>query len=117
MCQNTKFQVKATKKKKKKKKTFRSKMPDLEKFKSVFEKPIFIFEISTLEFVKMQSFLLKNEKLNLGPKLSYLGIFGLDFEKTVVLFKIIIFQFVKTQSFVLKKKNQFGTKISLFRYF
>ena len=85
-------------------------MPDLETFKSVFEKTIFIFEISTLEFVKMQSFLLKNEKLNLGPKLSYLGIFGLDFEKTIVLFKIIIFEFVKTQSFVLKKKISLGQK-------
>ena len=38
-------------------KNFNPKMLDLETFRSVFEKTIFIFEFSTLKFVKMQRFL------------------------------------------------------------
>ena len=40
-----------------------------------------IFKISTFEFVKMQKFRIKFKKINLGPKLSYLGTFGLKIEK------------------------------------
>ena len=43
-----------------------------------FEKTIVIFEISTLKFVYLQSFTEKQKCLNLGPKMSDLGIFGLD---------------------------------------
>ena len=40
-----------------------------------FEKTTVLFEISTFEFVKMQNFMLKGKKLNLGPKMSYFSIF------------------------------------------
>ena len=42
-----------------------------------FENNILIFEISTLNFIKLQNFLEKWKCLNLGPKMPYLGIFGL----------------------------------------
>ena len=32
----------------------------------------------------MQSFMLNEKKLNLGPKLPYLGIFGLEIEKKLL---------------------------------
>ena len=56
---------------KQKKLSFRPKTPEFDK------KAIAIFKISTFEFPKMQSFMLKEEKINLGPKLP-----GLEFQKT-----------------------------------
>ena len=55
------------------------KAPYLNTFRPEFDKFITIFEISTFEFLKKQSFMLK--KINLGRKLSYLGIFRLEFGK------------------------------------
>ena len=50
------------------------KMPNLVTFRPEFKKKIiFICEISTFEFVKMQSFMLK-KKINLGQKFSCLRI-------------------------------------------
>ena len=54
---------------------FRTKMPDLCIFGLEFKNNIVIFEISTLEFVKLQNFAKKQNCLNLGPKTPYLGIF------------------------------------------
>ena len=42
-------------------------------------KSIVIFEISILEFVKMQSFVQYSKSLTLGPKMSDLGVFRLQF--------------------------------------
>ena len=50
-------------------------------FRLKFQKPNVKFEISILEFVNMQSFVQKQKKLNLGPKILHLGIFGLQFSK------------------------------------
>ena len=61
-----------------------------------------MFEISTLEFVKIQSFVQIKESLNFGPKIPYLGIFRLTIEKAIVIFEISSLEFVKTQSFVLR---------------
>ena len=44
-------------------------------FASEFSKAIVLFEISTVEFVKLQNFGRKQKCLNLGPKMLYLGIF------------------------------------------
>ena len=52
-----------------------------------FKKTIAILEISPLQFVKMQSFVLKKNHLCLGLKFLYLEIFGLEFEKTIVIFE------------------------------
>ena len=58
----------------------RPKTPHMGTFRLEFKKTIFIFEIKTLKFVKMQSFMLKKKKL--GTKIAiYLGVFGLKFEK------------------------------------
>ena len=46
-----------------------------------FRKAIVVFEISTLEFVQMQSFLQNRKTLNLGSTMLYFGIFKLEFEK------------------------------------
>ena len=48
-----------------------------------FQKTIAIFEISTLEFVKLQNFVEKWKCLNLVPKMPYLRIFGLEFENNL----------------------------------
>ena len=50
-------------------------------FRLIFQKTNVEFEISILEFVNMQSFVQKQKKLNLGPKIPYLGIFGLQVSK------------------------------------
>ena len=60
---------------------------------------ITILKISTFEFFKMQSFMLK-KKINFGPKLLYLGIFRQEYEKTIVLFEINILEFVIMQKFM-----------------
>ena len=59
-----------------------------------FENNIVIFEISTLEFVKLQSFVKKQNCLILGPKNAFLGIFGLEFQNNIVIFEISTFEFV-----------------------
>ena len=54
-------------------------MPDLCIFGLEFKNNIVIFEISTLEFVKLQNFAKKQKCLNLGPKTPYLVFFRLEF--------------------------------------
>ena len=53
-------------------------MFDLDIFGLESENNIFLFKISTLNFVYLQNFAKKQKGLNLGPKVSYLGIFGLE---------------------------------------
>ena len=53
----------------------------MDTFAPEFEKTTVIFKIGTFEFVKMRKFRIKFKKINLGPKLSYLGNFGLKIEK------------------------------------
>ena len=48
------------------------KMPYLGIFGLEFENSIVIFEISTLEFIKLQNLEEKQKRLTLGPKLTYL---------------------------------------------
>ena len=51
-------------------------------------------------------FLKKNQKcLNLGPKMSYLGISGVEFKKAIVIFEISFLTFVWLQNFRKKNKN------------
>ena len=54
-------------------------MPDLGILGLEFEKNIVIFEISTLKFVKLQNFAKKQKRLNLRPKMPYLGIFSQEY--------------------------------------
>ena len=44
-----------------------------------FQKTIVTFEISIVKFVKLQNFAKKQKRLDLEPKMPYLGIFGLEF--------------------------------------
>ena len=53
-------------------------MPDSGILGLEFENNIFIFEISPLEFVLLQSLEEKLKFLNLGAKMPYLGILGLE---------------------------------------
>ena len=50
-------------------------------FRLKFQKTRVEFEISILKFVNTQSFVQKQKKINLGPKIPHLGIFGLQFSK------------------------------------
>ena len=45
----------------------------------ILENYCVIYEISTLNFVKLQNFAKKQKRLYLGPKIAYLGIFGVEF--------------------------------------
>ena len=69
-------------------------MPYLSTFGQEFLKTIVIFEISTLEFVKLQNFEKKQKCLNLGPKMTYLSIFVVEFENNIVMFEISTLEFV-----------------------
>ena len=60
-----------------------------------------MFEINTLKFVKLQSFIQKEAKPE--PKIPYFGIFRSESKKTIVTFEISAFEFVRMQSFMLKK--------------
>ena len=69
-------------------------MPCFGIFRPELEKTVLIFEISTFQLVKMQSFMLKGKKINLGPKLPYWGIFGMELEKSVI-FEMSTLKFIK----------------------
>ena len=58
------------------------------------EKTIVIFDINTLEFFNMQSFMQKSKYLNSGQRLHFGGIFGLEFEEVIVIFEIRTFDLV-----------------------
>ena len=62
-------------------------MPYLVSFGANFEKTIVIFEINTLKFVLLQSFVQKLKYLNLGHK-CLMRMFGLGFEKGIVIREI-----------------------------
>ena len=70
-----------------------------------FKKTVAVFEINAFEIVKMQSFILKGKKLNLGTKLPYFGIFGLKFGKTIVIFEISAFDICYNAKFHVKEKK------------
>ena len=53
-----------------------TKVPYLGIFGLEFYKSIIIIEISTLKFVYLQNLTEKHKYLNLGPKMSDLGVFG-----------------------------------------
>ena len=59
----------------------------------IFRKTTVLFEISTLKFVYLQNFTKKQKFLNLGPKMSDLGILGLEFENNTVIFEISTLEF------------------------
>ena len=65
------------------------------------KKALVIFEISTLEFVKVKENHAERKKL--WHKILYhLGTFRLEFEKAIAKFEISTLQFFKMQSFVQK---------------
>ena len=81
-------------------------------------KNYFVFEISILEFVNMQSFIQKWKKtLNLRlkrPYVGYLSIFRLKFSKDQ--FLISNLEFKKLWTFTQNEKNKLGTKKTLFGF-
>ena len=57
-----------------------------------FEKTIVIFEISLLEIALLESLVQKYKSLNLGSKMSALGISLLAFQNSIVIFEIGLVQ-------------------------
>lgn len=53
-----------------------------------------LFEISTLELIKMESFMQLKNSLTLEPKMPFMGIFRLKFENNIVIFDISILESV-----------------------
>ena len=78
------------------------------------KKTLVLIEISTLKCIYLQNFTEKQKCLNLGPKMSYLGIFdqkcfiwiilGKNFKNTVVIFEISTLKFVYLQNFTEEQK-------------
>ena len=62
-----------------------------------FQKTMVIFEISTPKFSYLQNLARKQKCLNLGAKMSYLGIFGEKKLKNYCLFEISTLKFVYLQ--------------------
>ena len=97
---------------------FGPKRPFLSIFRLKFEKANFIFEISTLEFVKLRNFKKKQKWLNWGPKMPYLGNFLV---RTLKIYCDIWNQHPRTcQTGKFRKKTKtrkFRTKNVLFTYF
>ena len=60
----------------------------------ILKKSIVMFEIRTLKFLHLKNFMKKQKSLNLGPKMSDLGILGLEFENNIVIFEICTLEFV-----------------------
>ena len=58
-------------------------MLNLRIFGLEFENTIVIFEISVLKYILLQSLVQKLKSLNLGQKMSDLGVFGLESEKKI----------------------------------
>ena len=58
-----------------------------------FWKAIVMLEISTFEFIKMQTFVQEEKSLNLRPKMSLFSIFRLKFGKNVIIFEISNLEF------------------------
>ena len=52
------------------------------------------FEITTLEFIKLQNFAKKQHLINLRPKMTYVGVSGQFFKKTNVISEINTLRFV-----------------------
>ena len=73
-------------------------MLDLGVLDSSSEKLFVIFEINALEFVSLQSLVVKQKSLNLGPKMSY-GISGLKFKNSIVIFEINVLGFFSLSIF------------------
>ena len=69
-----------------------------------FQKTIVIFEISTLEFAKTQSFVQKVEVLKFWTKWPYLGSSGL-FQNIIVIFETSSLEFFKMLRFLQHKKT------------
>ena len=57
----------------------------LDFYEAEFEKAIFIFKISVLEFVFCQILVQKQKSLNLRQKMGDMGIFGLELENNIVI--------------------------------
>ena len=53
-------------------------------FRRKFDNTVFLFEISTPEFVKIQNFLQKEKSKNVAPKMPLLGISRRTFEKKTI---------------------------------
>ena len=89
-------------------------MPHMGTFRLEFKKTIFIFEIKTLKFVKMQSFMLK--KKNWGPKLLYIWEFlDWNLKKNYCRIWIQHARICQNVKFHIKVKNiKFRTKNTLF---
>ena len=85
----------------------------LGKFRIKFEKTIVIFEISTIDLVNMQSFLLK-KKLNLGTKFPCLSIFGENLKKLLSYLESAPFNFSKSKVSCKTKNFDIVAKIALF---
>ena len=69
-------------------------MPDFHILRLEFQNIIVIFESSVLEFALPLSLVQKWKYLNLGPKMSHLGIFGLQFEYNIAIFETSTLEFV-----------------------
>ena len=69
-----------------------------------------LFEISTLELIKIESFMQLKNSLTLEPKMPFMGIFGITFGKLSYYSKSPPRIFQNGNYSTEKRKNEFGTK-------
>ena len=69
-------------------------MPYLGVLGSNFEKPLSYLKSTPLNLPYWTVWCKRQKSLNLGPKMSYLGIFGLEVENNNVIFEISSLEFV-----------------------
>ena len=69
-----------------------------------------LFEISTLELIKIESFMQLKNSLTLEPKMPFMGIFGITFGKLSYYSKSPPRIFQNGNYPTEKRKNEFGTK-------
>ena len=69
-----------------------------------------LFEISTLELIKIESFMQLKNSLTLEPKMPFMGIFGITFGKLSYYSKLPPRIFQNGNYPTEKRKNEFGTK-------
>ena len=69
-----------------------------------------LFEISTLELIKMESFMQLKNSLTLEPKMPFMGIFGITFGKLSYYSKSPPRIFQNGNYPTEKRNNKFGTE-------
>ena len=71
-----------------------------------------MFEMNTLEFVQVQSFVKKHKMPKFGTKNVLFGFFGLEFQKAIVIFEVSTLEFSQNEFFIHRLNFGIGSIFS-----